>query len=77
MFSIARRDPITGEELGKGETEQLQSEDKEIVEGAASVVENRKAANGDASEPHLGPVRNSTGIRCAQPPGGRSTVTFG
>ena len=28
-------------------------------------------------EPHLGPIKNTSGVRCAQPPGGRSTVTLG
>nr|CAB3257823.1 HN1-like protein [Phallusia mammillata] len=66
-----RRDPITGEEIGNNEKKETSNVGDQP---ASTVVENGKDQNG---EPRLGAARNATGIRCAQPPGGRSTVTFG
>lgn len=62
-----RRDPITG---GNVEEEEDEIEEKEV----------EKEETDDSTklhEPHLGPVRNTSGVRCAQPPGGKSSVIFG
>ncbi|XP_076816497.1 uncharacterized protein LOC143462279 isoform X2 [Clavelina lepadiformis] len=67
-----RRDPITGEIIDRDEKKLEDVETPAPAEGK----ENQQKAETN-HEPHLGGVRNNSGVRCAQPPGGRSTFTLG
>jgi len=64
---------------GKPEEEEKEPVVEEQENNKDEKKENEKTAPGNASsnDPHLGPVRSSSGVRCAQPPGGRSTFTLG
>jgi len=65
-----RRDPITGEIIGGTKKEVSDEKDKE----------NEVKTSEDPMkqyEPHLGPQKNFTGLKCAQPPGGKSNIFFG
>ncbi|XP_039265028.2 uncharacterized protein LOC120340743 isoform X3 [Styela clava] len=76
----SRSDPITGGILGHNQPNQEQipkensgakaNEGKKTSDPAAD-VKNVKNLN-----PHLGPVINTSGVRCAQPPGGKSSISF-
>ena len=75
-LSTERRDPITGELL-VGEEPSEKNESSQTPDAQPSPSKSEKEDLTKAYEPHLGPVRNTSGVRCAQPPGGRSSVTFG
>lgn len=69
-----RRNPITGDVIENTESSKANKEGKE---------NNKEAEDTNAEdplkkyEPHLGDQRNFSGTRVAQPPGGRSNITFG
>nr|XP_039265028.1 jupiter microtubule associated homolog 2-like isoform X3 [Styela clava] len=76
----SRSDTITGgilghdqpnqEQIPKGNSGAKANEEKKTSDPAAD-VKNVKNLN-----PHLGPVINTSGVRCAQPPGGKSSISF-
>merc|ERR1712096_393327 len=68
-----RFDPITGADIENIEVDNKKEED--ITEKNEEV--NEKSADSKKNEPHLGSVKNLSGLKCSQPPGGRSTITFG
>nr|NP_001041450.1 HN1-like protein [Ciona intestinalis]DAA01821.1 TPA_inf: HN1-like protein [Ciona intestinalis] len=78
--SVVRRDPITGEVIDDGsnvkQTKQEENDEKEIETKTLSFDDKENSSVSD-HEPHLGPIRSTSGVRCAQPPGGRSSITFG
>ena len=47
------------------------------VEEKENVDAESKDATSKNHEPHLGPVKTTAGVRCVQPPGGRSSFTLG
>ena len=78
-----RFDPITGAAIedvqeNKKDIENIEVDNKkeeDITEKNEEV--NEKSADSKKNEPHLGSVKNLSGLKCSQPPGGRSTITFG
>ena len=71
-----RRNPITGDiiEDNKKTEESAANEEKENKETKAPEPEEDPLKK---YEPHLGPQKGFSGTRVAQPPGGRSNITFG
>jgi len=72
-----RRNPITGdiiEDNKKVEESAAANEEKENKETKAPEAEEDPLKK---YEPHLGPQKGFSGTRVAQPPGGRSNITFG
>jgi len=72
-----RRNPITGdiiEDNKKTEESAAANEEKENKETKAPEAEEDPLKK---YEPHLGPQKGFSGTRVAQPPGGRSNITFG
>jgi len=67
-----RRDPITGEVIGNAAKEEKEV-DKENNDNESKTVSDPLKQY----EPHLGPQKNFSGLRCAQPPGGKSNIMFG
>lgn len=67
-----RRDPITGEVIGNVVKEEKEVDKENNDNESKSVSDPLKQY-----EPHLGPQKNFSGLRCAQPPGGKSNIMFG
>jgi len=63
-----RRDPITGDVIRneKKEVANKENNKNEVVEDPLKQY-----------EPHLGPQKSFSGLKCAQPPGGKSNIMFG
>ena len=82
---VKRFDPITGAPIedkkeSKKEEEVKEAEvDSQQVNVAAGKDEeaSEKSEDSKINEPHLGSVKNLSGLKCSQPPGGRSSITFG
>jgi len=68
-----RRNPITGDVIEKSQSVETKKEEKENEESKDSTVDDSLKQY----EPHLGPQKNFSGLRVAQPPGGKSNITFG
>jgi hypothetical protein len=67
-----RRDPITGEVSGNVVKDEKEVDKENNDNESKSVSDPLKQY-----EPHLGPQKNFSGLRCAQPPGGKSNIMFG
>lgn len=82
---VKRFDPITGapiedkEENKKEEVKEAEEVNSQQVNAATGKEEeaSEKPEDSKNNEPHLGSVKNLSGLKCSQPPGGRSTITFG
>ena len=85
-----RHDPITGNVIGDDSKNHAGDfVDKSNDDAVKKVVEEEKEnenardesckeeIDANKHEPHLGAVRNTSGIRCIQPPGGKSNFTLG
>merc|ERR1739838_612817 len=71
VASSGRFDPITGKMI-PAKKEEKSSEEEKPTEEVAVVSDEEKA-----HEPHLGPVKNLSGMKFSQPPGGKSSISFG
>ena len=81
---VKRFDPITGapiEDKKENKIEEVKEAevDSQQVNVAAGKDEeaSEKSEDSKINEPHLGSVKNLSGLKCSQPPGGRSSITFG
>lgn len=76
-----RQDPITGGVLGEAKDTPVAPVSSEIKNGnkQESKVQKAPVVSGTQKDlnPHLGPIINTSGIRCAQPPGGKSSFSLG
>lgn len=68
-----RWDPITG-----GSVDEAVNTGQTTVREGDAGSDNVDAVHSTKNlSPHLGPVRNVSGVRCVEPPGGKSSITFG
>lgn len=80
--SRTRYDPITGTVIGRpssstSETSNGSDKNAATANGnSGNNVQVTDSTNKQGNEPRLGPVKNESGIRCAQPPGGKSTFSL-
>ena len=81
---VKRFDPITGAPIeDKKESKKEEVKEAEVDSQQVNVATGKdeeaseKSEDSKINEPHLGSVKNLSGLKCSQPPGGRSSITFG
>lgn len=79
--SHSRYDPITGTVIGRpssstSDSSNTSDRNQATSDGTANTAQATDTTNKEVYEPHLGPVKSDSGIRCAQPPGGKSTFSL-
>jgi len=81
---VKRFDPITGAPIeDKKENKKEEVKEAEVDSQQVNVATGKdeeaseKSEDSKVNEPHLGSVKNLSGLKCSQPPGGRSSITFG